>query len=46
MPSLFLHMIDVGLQDFTTCLPIPPPSSTLGKAWASSQTRPGAIGNG
>jgi hypothetical protein len=27
MLSLFLLMIDVGRQDFTTCLPILPPSS-------------------
>jgi hypothetical protein len=27
-PSLFLIMVDVGKQDFTTCLPDPPPSPT------------------
>jgi hypothetical protein len=37
MPSLFLLMIDVGRQDLTTCLPVPPPSSTHGKAKASDQ---------
>jgi hypothetical protein len=30
-------MIDVGRQDLTTCLPVPPPSSTHGKAKASDQ---------
>jgi hypothetical protein len=28
MPSLFLLEIDVGGQDFATCLPVPPPSLT------------------
>jgi hypothetical protein len=37
MPSLFLLTIDVGRQVFTICLPVPPPSSTRGKARASGQ---------
>jgi hypothetical protein len=37
MPSLFLLMIDLGMHDFATCLLVPPPSSTWGKARTSGQ---------
>jgi hypothetical protein len=37
MPLLFLLTIDMGRQNFTTYLPVPPPSSTRGKAQPSDQ---------
>jgi hypothetical protein len=46
MPSLFLLMIDMGKQDFITCLPVPPPSSTQDRARVSGQHARGAFSNG
>jgi hypothetical protein len=45
MPSLFHPMMGAGKQDFTTCLPVLPPS-TRGKAHATGQTRLGASSSG
>jgi hypothetical protein len=39
-------MMGMGKKDFTTCLPIPPPSSTQGKARAVGQTCLGASSSG
>jgi hypothetical protein len=43
MPSLFHLTKGADEQDFVTCLPVPHPSSTRGKAQASGQTGPGAF---
>jgi hypothetical protein len=37
--------MDVGRQDFTTCLIVPSPSLTQGETQASSQTRLRALSN-
>jgi hypothetical protein len=43
MPSLFYPTIGMGRKDFATCLPVLPPSLTLGKAQASDQTNLGVF---
>jgi hypothetical protein len=43
---IFHPIIDVDGQDFTTCPPIPPPSSTRGKDRDFDQARLEAFNNG